>query len=405
MIVKDEQKVLSRCLDCVKEFADEIIIVDTGSVDDTIAIAKKYTDKVFEFVWCDDFAKARNFSFDKASCDYLMWIDADDIVEQDSIKKLQQLKNELNIHYIVDEIKHIPNQIDNSKSTSIDKKKNSIKNSTQAKEKANNIPTILSTDMVVCRYHLGFDQNDNPTFYSSRERIVRRLSGYRWNGAVHECIPIAGNVLYREDISIRHKNEHKDWYKSNLRNIRIYETLLNTNGFLDARGLYYYSRELRDGGRYIEAIFYLKQFLDGKKGWNEDNIGACLIIAEIYRDRLKDINQAMQNALQTMRYDALRAETACFLGKCCQLKNDYATATDWYLLATQIKPKGMGFINKDYNEYIPQIELAVCYDKLGDHSKANEYNEKAGKIKPESQAYIQNKHYFSQLKKENKCKD
>ena len=55
-IVKNEEKVLERILECVKKFADEIVIVDTGSTDKTKEIAKKYTDKVFDFEWCDDFS-------------------------------------------------------------------------------------------------------------------------------------------------------------------------------------------------------------------------------------------------------------------------------------------------------------------------------------------------------------
>lgn len=60
---KNEEDVLARCLNCVKKFADEIIIVDTGSADKTKQVAKKYTDKLYDFSWCDDFSKARNFSF------------------------------------------------------------------------------------------------------------------------------------------------------------------------------------------------------------------------------------------------------------------------------------------------------------------------------------------------------
>ena len=72
LIVKDEEEVLSRCLDSIKGIADEIIIFDTGSVDQTPAIAKKYTDNVYLFMWCDDFSAARNFSFSKATCDFIM---------------------------------------------------------------------------------------------------------------------------------------------------------------------------------------------------------------------------------------------------------------------------------------------------------------------------------------------
>ncbi|MDE7305797.1 MAG: glycosyltransferase family 2 protein, partial [Clostridia bacterium] len=80
LIVKDEQEVLARCLSCAKKFADEIVVVDTGSTDDTVKIAKSFTDKVFFFKWCDDFSAARNFAFEKAGCDLVMWLDADDII-------------------------------------------------------------------------------------------------------------------------------------------------------------------------------------------------------------------------------------------------------------------------------------------------------------------------------------
>ncbi|MDE5995713.1 MAG: glycosyltransferase family 2 protein, partial [Eubacterium sp.] len=84
MIVKNEEKVLARCLESIKNAVDEIIIADTGSTDNTKEIAKKYTDKIYDFEWVDDFSKARNFSFSKASKDYIMWLDADDIISKEN---------------------------------------------------------------------------------------------------------------------------------------------------------------------------------------------------------------------------------------------------------------------------------------------------------------------------------
>ena len=83
MIVKNECEVLDRVLGSVISFADEIIVIDTGSTDNTAEIAKKYTDKVFSFEWKDDFSAARNFSFSKGTSDYLMWLDADDVVPRE----------------------------------------------------------------------------------------------------------------------------------------------------------------------------------------------------------------------------------------------------------------------------------------------------------------------------------
>ena len=87
MIVKNEEQVLDRCLNSVKDIADEIIIVDTGSTDKTKDIAKKYTNKVYDFKWINDFSKARNYSFSKASMDYTLWLDADDVILENDKKK------------------------------------------------------------------------------------------------------------------------------------------------------------------------------------------------------------------------------------------------------------------------------------------------------------------------------
>ena len=68
MIVKNEAAILSRCLDSVCDLMDEIIIVDTGSTDGTKEVARRFTDKLFDFPWADDFSAARNFSFDRTGC-------------------------------------------------------------------------------------------------------------------------------------------------------------------------------------------------------------------------------------------------------------------------------------------------------------------------------------------------
>lgn len=82
MIVKNEEAHIARCLDSVAELVDEIIIVDTGSTDRTVEIVSEYTSLVYLYPWRDDFSEARNHSFSKASMDYCMWMDADDILEE-----------------------------------------------------------------------------------------------------------------------------------------------------------------------------------------------------------------------------------------------------------------------------------------------------------------------------------
>ncbi|KLU57495.1 hypothetical protein EL84_02995 [Paenibacillus sp. VT-400] len=81
MIVKNEEQVLGRCLESVKDVVNEIIIVDTGSTDMTLDIARKYTDKIYSFEWVNDFSAARNESLKYATSDYILVLDADEYLE------------------------------------------------------------------------------------------------------------------------------------------------------------------------------------------------------------------------------------------------------------------------------------------------------------------------------------
>ena len=73
MIVKNEEKVLARCLDSIADLMDEIIIVDTGSSDNTKEIAKKYTDKIYDFAWIDDFRRHVIILFPRRQKSIFMW--------------------------------------------------------------------------------------------------------------------------------------------------------------------------------------------------------------------------------------------------------------------------------------------------------------------------------------------
>ncbi|WP_425449027.1 tetratricopeptide repeat-containing glycosyltransferase family 2 protein [Dethiothermospora halolimnae] len=95
MIVKNEEKNLPRCLDSVKDIVDEMIIVDTGSTDKTIDIAKNYNSKVYYFKWCNNFSKSRNYSIEKAKGDWILIMDGDDRLEpNDKTSLLKLLDNE-----------------------------------------------------------------------------------------------------------------------------------------------------------------------------------------------------------------------------------------------------------------------------------------------------------------------
>lgn len=91
MIVKNEEKNLKRCLESIKNIADEIVIVDTGSEDKTVEIAKLYTDKVFFYQWDNDFSKARNKSLEYATKNWILILDADEQLPKEEGKNLKQI--------------------------------------------------------------------------------------------------------------------------------------------------------------------------------------------------------------------------------------------------------------------------------------------------------------------------
>src|SRR5205085_8623718 len=93
-IVKNEEKYLRGCLESVQGAVDEIVVVDTGSTDSTIAIAEEFGAKVVHFAWTDDFSAARNVSLDHATGDWAFWLDADERLGKGEGRLLRYLVEE-----------------------------------------------------------------------------------------------------------------------------------------------------------------------------------------------------------------------------------------------------------------------------------------------------------------------
>jgi len=91
MIVKNEEKNIGECLKSAKNMVDEIIVTDTGSSDNTIEIAKSYGAKIEHFEWIKDFSAARNYSISKATCRWIIWLDADDRVPENTVWELRKI--------------------------------------------------------------------------------------------------------------------------------------------------------------------------------------------------------------------------------------------------------------------------------------------------------------------------
>lgn len=94
IIAKNEEKYLGGCLEHLKDYDWEIVVVDTGSTDNTVEIAKKYTNSVYHFEWCDDFSRAKNFAAKKAKNDIIVSLDADEYLKEIDTDEILALLHE-----------------------------------------------------------------------------------------------------------------------------------------------------------------------------------------------------------------------------------------------------------------------------------------------------------------------
>ncbi|MCL1786029.1 MAG: glycosyltransferase family 2 protein [Alphaproteobacteria bacterium] len=343
MIVKDEEELLDKCLSSAADIVDEIVIVTTGNFPKTREIAEKYTDKIYGFEWIHDFSAARNFSFSHAAKEWILWLDADDYLREIDRENLRKLKTELSD----------------------------------------------DADVVNCRYNYSIDGAGKPTFFFDIPRLVKNDGRPRWCDPIHEFMELRGKGI-KSDFEVCHGRVHTGNIE---RNVRIFEHMLLTGKEFSARNMYYYGRELLSVGRKEESAEWLEKFLDRGDGWVEDKIAACSMLGEIYTG-----DESLKALFRSFIYDALRPKICCAIGEKFLDSGNAGTAVFWYEMAMTVSPAKNGFIEIDYSEYIPAIQLCVCHWRLGDMVKSEEYNEMAAKFNPNSDAVATNRKLFAEQK-------
>ncbi len=351
MIVKNEAAVLERILKPMSAVADQIVIVDTGSTDETKGIARRYTKEVYDMAWRDDFSAARNLACSHARMDYWMWLDADDVIDEKNTARLLELKSMLD-------------------------------------------PCV---DVVMMRYLTGFDSEGNCTFSYYRERLLKTSRNFRWEGRVHEAVTPSGNIFY-SPIEIRHQ---KTGPGDRDRNLRIYETMLREGEILNPRELFYYGRELFFHEHFSEAAAVLSLFLEEPEGWRENKIDACLLLSQCHQE-LGRQEAALADLTRSFIYSPPRGEACCALGERMMQAGRLDEAVYWYEKALASSPDEISgaFVQKDCYSFLPLIQLCVCWDRLGDRKKALYYHKMARALKPKHPSVKANEAYFSGLMKE-----
>jgi len=346
MIVKNEEDTIGDCLSSVKDVVDEIVIVDTGSTDKTKEIVSEFTDKIYDFTWIDDFSAARNESFSHATKEYIMWLDADDILKPEDAQKLKDLKETLS-----------PN-----------------------------------VDVVHFIYNYGFDDKGNVTLSFYRERLVKRIRNFKWVGFIHEYIATMGTQL-NSDIIVTHCRVHGNPD----RNINIYRKKLEEGYTLTVRDYYYYGRELYYHRSLDEAIEVLSKFLT-LDGWIEDRLSAIISIGDCYIWK-GEYDKAREILLKGLGETIPRAEMVYRIGTSYLSEGKYEQAIFWYEMIFNIqKPTDVrGFVYDEYWTWKPHLQLCLCYSKMGDNKRALEENKKAATYVPDDSSVLHNFKYFATL--------
>ncbi|HEY2859486.1 MAG TPA: glycosyltransferase [Terracidiphilus sp.] len=356
LIVRDEEEVLERCLASVQGLGDEMVVVDTGSTDRTIEIARRFGAHVHQFEWCDDFAAARNCSFDLASGDYILWLDADDVLPEESRRQLLALKPSLN------------------------------------------------RDVYFLPYDYAQDEFGRSTCTLYRERLVRNLPTIRWVGEVHEHLKVADRESEQLEIVIKHLRTSRGLAGDRLRNLRILERAADKpGGSEDPRTAYYLARELDDAGETARAVRAYERYLALPSAWIEDRFTAMCRLGDAARrmamseaeDTLHWRARARQAAKQARACMPERAEPFCLLGDLALDENDPREAVFWYNQAVRPLPKLLGPVLPADYLVRPAVQLCLAYDRMGETQLANDWNERALAERPSDPNLVYNRRYLS----------
>lgn len=323
MIVKNEEKILKRCLDSVADLVDEIVIVDTGSSDGTKQIASGYTEKVYDYVWIDDFSAARNFAFSKATQEYIYSADADEVLDAENRERFLELKATLLPEIEIVQMKYA-NQLQFS--------------------------TVYN-----------FDEEYRP-------KLFKRLRGFVWEAPIHETVRLMP-VVYDSDIVILHLPEESHAGRD-LANFRRH----CEEGYRLPKRLHtMYARELlMAGGKedFDGALdFFAASAADGTRD-SEEIAEACCIAAHAAR-----LNG---NTVQFFKYTSkVLAEEAnseiCFeLGCFYEEAGDLEEAAVWYYNAVyETQP----ILNLHAGGRSSLDGLIRCYEALENPAQAEVYRE------------------------------
>lgn len=263
IIVKNEL-LLEDCINSIRNYVNEIVIVDTGSTDNTTEVARRLAD-IFEiYTDCnnsetgliEDFSKARQRSFELATQPWVMWVDADDIiVGAENLLKLV----------------------------------------------ASSDPNAEATAFLF-PYEYSYNEIGQCTCLHYRERLVYNKNKFHWVNPVHEVLVINDNVkcsyVTEDSVVYKHRKQYSTGAFESGRNLRILRNYIAKVGDSDARQLYYFGLECYNHNLMDEAIQNLTKYVE-VSGWDDERAMACLKLVDVFQGT-NQYNEGLKWAFKTI---------------------------------------------------------------------------------------------------------
>lgn len=383
MIVKNEEAFLPECLRKMKPFIDQIIVIDTGSSDKTIEIAKQYGATVYNHKWSDDFSEARNVSLKHATCDWILALDADEVVADRDMKRIREL-------------------ISNTRCSVFNLIQRTYENYSGFNDWVEN-----KTDYCEGKSYPGYI--DSPLV-----RLFRNKKGIRFSGRVHELADLSrfrgNNHIENTDIVIHHYgkvgNKQQPDKKGDLY-LSIGIKKIKENPY-DVRAHFDLGIQYSEKGLFKDAVKNLKRAIELSPGYIDAyvNLGYAYI-------SLEDYDQAEFYLKKACRLCPESRPAHYNLGRLYHLKNDFKTAEALYKKTLEIDSnyinalKGMGTLYLDMKRFeeariflykvfqkVKDVEiynnLGCLEDKEGLYERAVFFFGKAVEFEPHNQIIIHN---------------
>jgi len=376
MIVRDEHHQLEKCLQSIRPYVAHIAIVDTGSEDNSVEIAKKYADFVEVWTECNDpetktpenpvglmlrFDLARNRAFSHSTQPWTMWVDGDDEVV--GAEHLEDLCKEYD------------------------------------RERHGN------PSMAYMPYEYSRDHTGRVTMLHERERLVTPAQHFEWKGWVHEvCVPKGADM--RRHTSRVKMVHHRDAGHKKMepgRNLRILKAQYKALGDGDARHLYYLGMEHGNAGQIDDAIKFLTLYME-RSGWDDEKVMAAQLVAKHYENR-GEYEKAIEWGMKAILLREDWGESYFTVARNCYfMAQRGVNSFRWWQRAAYFGKVGLDkpptqttlFVNPLERDFEIHRYLNLALSRSGDTKGALDSVNKALQVRPDDEQFKLNKRVYEE---------